>query len=251
MLSSSASRRTRSASREARSTARGSRSTTRGSRSTARAPRLVAGAALVAAAAFTLTACGGSNDADQPVAQVSASATSAAVSLDQPFAKPNLTLTDSDGKPFDLAKETAGKPTLLYFGYTHCPDVCPTTMSDIAEAKRSLPQAEQAEVRVVFVSTDPTRDTPQRLKAWLGAQDPSFIGLTGDFSTIQAAARSLGVAVEKPVKQKDGSYAVTHGAEVFAFSPKDGKAHFLYTSGVSVSDYEQGLKALVKGGVPS
>jgi protein SCO1 len=215
-----------------------------------RTHRLAIGAALAVAAALTLSACGSSASDNQPIASVSASPTTAAVVLDQPFAKPDLQLTDSQGQPYDLAKETAGKPTLLYFGYTHCPDVCPTTMSDIAAAIRRLPAAEQSAVQVVFVTTDPDRDTPQRLKAWLGAQDPAFTGLTGSFSTIQAAARSLGVMVEPPVKEKDGSISVEHGAEVFAFSPTDNKAHFLYTAGVSVDQYAHDLPKLIKGQTP-
>lgn len=218
-----------------------------------RKTRLISGAALVAAAAFTLTACGtsaSSDGADGPIAQVSATPTTAAVVLDQPFAKPNLVLTDSQGKSFNLIKDTAGKPTLLYFGYTHCPDVCPTTMADIADAKSKLPTTERDRLQVVFVTTDPVRDTPKRLAAWLGAQDPSFIGLTGKFATIQAAARSLGVLVAKPVREKDGSYSVEHGAEVFAFSPKDNKAHFLYTAGVSVSQYDKDMPKLIAGETP-
>jgi protein SCO1/2 len=219
-----------------------------------RSNRLTGGALLAGAAALTLTACGTSSPAqgNAPAAVVSSTANpdSAAITLDQPFAKPDLDLTDSDGKPFDLVKETAGKPTLLYFGYTHCPDVCPTTMADIADAKSKLPTAERSRLQVVFVSTDPTRDTPQRLKAWLGAQDPAFIGLTGKFAAIQAAAHSLGILVEKPVKEKDGSISVEHGAEVFAFSPKDNKAHFLYTAGVTVKQYEHDMPDLIKGVTP-
>ncbi|MCQ4083175.1 SCO family protein [Streptomyces sp. RB6PN25] len=219
-----------------------------------RARRLVAGAALVAAAALTLTACGSSSgdsgSSDQPVASVSGGSSSGAVPLDPPFAKPAAQLTDNHGKPFDLAKETAGRPTLIYFGYTHCPDVCPTTMADIGNAARTLPATEQRQLQVIFITTDPQRDTPQRLTQWLGAMDPSFIGLTGDFATIQAAARSVGVDVEKPVKEKDGSISVTHGSEVLAFSPKDNKAHFLYTAGVSVSQYTTGIRKLVKGETP-
>jgi protein SCO1/2 len=221
-----------------------------------RSPRhLAAGLALVAAAAVTLTACGsssgsGGNNSDQPVASVSGGSSSGAVPLDPPFAKPAAKLTDNHGRPFDLVKDTEGKPTLVYFGYTHCPDVCPTTMADIGNAARSLPAAEQHQLRVIFVTTDPQRDTPQRLTQWLGAMDPDFIGLTGDSATIQAAARSVGIDVEKPVKEKDGSISVTHGSEVLAFSPKDDKAHFLYTAGVSVSQFTTGVQQLVKGRTP-
>ncbi|MCL2551849.1 MAG: SCO family protein [Actinomycetia bacterium] len=214
----------------------------------------VAAAALTAACALTLAGCGssgsGSSAADAGnVADVSGS-TKAGTLLDTPFAKPDITLTDNHGKPFDLVKQTAGRPTLLFFGYTHCPDVCPTTMSDIALAKSRLPAADQAKLRVVFVSSDPERDTPARLDAWLGAMDKSFIGLTGKFSVIQAAARSVGVGIEAPVKEKDGSITVTHGAEVLAFWPKDDKGHVLYMSGTTAEQYQHDLPKLIRSEAP-
>jgi protein SCO1/2 len=210
-------------------------------------------AALTATAALLLTACGsssGSGAAVDNVASVSAAAQQPGTLLDTPFAKPALVLTDNHGKPYDLVKQTAGHPVLLYFGYTHCPDVCPTTMSDIALAKAKLPKADQDKLRVVFVSSDPTRDTPARLNAWLGAIDKSFIGLTGKFSTIQAAARSVGVGIDAPVKEKDGSITVTHGAEVLAFWPKDDKAHVLYMSGVTAEQYAHDLPKLIRSEAP-
>lgn len=170
--------------------------------------------------------------------------------LDTPFDKPDMILTDTHGKKYDLVKETAGKPTLLFFGYTHCPDVCPTTMSDIAIAKSKLPKAEQAALTVVFVSTDPERDTPPRLGAWLGAMDKTFVGLTGDFATIQAGARTLGIDVEKPVKEKDGSITVMHGAQVMAYSPKDDKAHVLYMSGTTSQQFAADLPKIIQGRTP-
>jgi protein SCO1/2 len=184
------------------------------------------------------------------VADVSAPAQQAGVLLDTPFTKPALVLTDNHGKPFDLVKQTAGHPVLLYFGYTHCPDVCPTTMSDIALAKSKLSPADQAALRVVFISSDPTRDTPARLNAWLGAMDKSFIGLTGPFTTIQAAARTLGVGIDPPVKEKDGSITVTHGAEVLAFWPKDDKAHVLYMSGTTAAQFQHDLPKIIRSEAP-
>ncbi|MGN5381161.1 SCO family protein [Streptomyces lasalocidi] len=184
------------------------------------------------------------------VSSPSSSAPSGTVTLDPPDAKPALTLTDQNGHPYDLVKRTAGHPTLLYFGYTHCPDVCPTTMADIALAARRLPAADRHGLRVVFVSTDPSRDTPQRLKQWLGAIDPSFTGLTGGFAAIQKAARALGVGISPPVKHEDGTVTVSHGAEVFAFSPKDDKAHLFYTSGTPEQRYAADLPKIVKGENP-
>lgn len=214
--------------------------------------------AFAAACALILTGCGssassGGSDSTAnagALAAVKGGNTQPGTLLDTPFAKPQLRLTDNHGKPFDLVKQTAGLPMLLYFGYTHCPDVCPTTMSDIALAKAKLPKADQAELRVVFVSSDPQRDTPARLTEWLGSMDKSFIGLTGDFSTIQAAARSLGVGIEAPVKEKDGSVTVTHGAEVLAFWPKDDKGHVLYMSGTTAEQYAHDLPKIIRSEAP-
>ncbi|SEG45491.1 protein SCO1/2 [Actinacidiphila yanglinensis] len=206
-------------------------------------------AALTASAALLLTGCGGSSSGSgsNAAAVVSTEASQGpGVVLDTPFAKPGLVLTDNHGKSFDLVKQTAGHPVLIYFGYTHCPDVCPTTMSDIALAKSKLPAAEQARLQVVFISSDPDRDTPARLNAWLGAIDKSFIGLTGKFSTIQAAARSLGVGIDPPVKEKDGSVTVTHGAEVLGFWPKDNKAHVLYMAGTTADQYARELPKIIR-----
>jgi protein SCO1/2 len=209
----------------------------------------IAATALVAACALALTGCGGSEAAGN-VATVSGADAKAGTLLDTPFTKPALLLTDNHGKPYDLVKQTAGHPTLLFFGYTHCPDVCPTTMSDLALAKSRLSAADQAELRVVFVSSDPERDTPARLNAWLGAMDKSFIGLTGGFATIQAAARSVGVGIDAPVKEKDGSVTVTHGAEVLAFWPKDDKGHVLYMSGTTAEQYQADLPELIRSEAP-
>ncbi|MFI0718016.1 SCO family protein [Streptomyces sp. NPDC021224] len=215
-----------------------------------------ASVALAAACALLLGGCGGSGSSgssgqdSRPAADVSTEASQPGTLLDTPFTKPQLHLTDNQGKPFDLVKQTAGHPVLLFFGYTHCPDVCPTTMSDIALAKAKLPAADQAKLRVVFVSTDPDRDTPARLTEWLGAMDKSFIGLTGDFTTIENAARSVGVGIAPPVKEKDGSITVTHGAEVLAFWPKDDKAHVLYMSGTTAAQFAHDLPKLIRSEAP-
>ena len=95
------------------------------------------------------------------------------------MAKPSGTLTADDGKSFNLRADTRGIVTLLYFGYTHCPDLCPLTMSNTSVAMRMLPRADQAKIRVLFVSVDPGRDTAARLRSWLGGFDPAFIGLRG------------------------------------------------------------------------
>ncbi|MFE9677718.1 SCO family protein [Streptomyces sp. NPDC006259] len=213
-----------------------------------------AAAALLAAATLTLSACAGDDSGDSgstPVAVVSEDSSQQAVTvLDQPFTKPDLVLTDTQGKPYDLRKETAGRPTLVYFGYTHCPDVCPLTMNNIAVAKKQLSKADQDALRVVFVTTDPDRDTPAALGAWLKGIDSQVVGLTGDFATVQTAARSLGISIEPPHKDKNGKIVSTHGTQVIAFSPKNDGGYLLYGEDATVDDYTKDLPRIVKGQNP-
>ncbi|MFG3022856.1 SCO family protein [Streptomyces sp. NPDC048254] len=211
-----------------------------------------AAAALLAAATLTLSACGSGDDGKSPVTVVAGDTSNkAATILDQPFEKPDLVLTDTHGKKYDLRAETKGRPTLIYFGYTHCPDVCPLTMNNLAVAKKALSKADQAKLRVVFVTTDPTRDTPAELGKWLKGIDSQFIGLTGDFSTIQAGARTLGISIEPTHKdKKTGKTVSVHGTQVIAFSPKTDGGYVLYGEDATVDDYTKDLPKLVKGENP-
>ncbi|MFQ3559575.1 SCO family protein [Streptomyces gramineus] len=211
-----------------------------------------AAAALLAAATLTLSACGSGDDATSPVTVVAGDTSNkAATVLDQPFTKPDLVLTDTHGKKYDLRAETKGRPTLVYFGYTHCPDVCPLTMNNLAVAKKALPKADQEKLRVVFVTTDPGRDTPAELGKWLKGIDPEFIGLTGDFPTIQAGARSIGISIEPTHKdKKTGKTVSVHGTQVMAFSPKTDGGYVLYGEDATVDDYTKDLPKLIKGENP-
>ncbi|MEU0408040.1 SCO family protein [Streptomyces griseorubiginosus] len=215
--------------------------------------KMFAAAALVAAATLTLSACGSGDDSASPVSVVSEEAGSdkAATVLDQPFEKPDLVLTDTQGKKYDLRAATKGRPTLIYFGYTHCPDICPLTMNNIAVAKKQLPKAEQDKLSVVFVTTDPARDTPAELGKWLKGIDPQFVGLTGDFATIQAAARTLGISIEPTHKdKKTGKTVSVHGTQVVAFSPKTDAGYVLYGEDATVDDYTKDLPKIIKGQNP-
>ncbi|MDH6517939.1 protein SCO1/2 [Streptomyces sp. SAI-135] len=216
--------------------------------------KMFAAAALVAAATLTLTACGSGDDSgSSPVSVVSEEAGSdkAATVLDQPFEKPDLVLNDTKGEKYDLRKETNGRPTLIYFGYTHCPDICPLTMNNIAVAKKQLPKSEQDKLTVVFVTTDPARDTAAELGKWLKGIDTGFVGLTGDFATIQASARTLGISIEPTHKdKKTGKTVSVHGTQVVAFSPKTDKGYVLYGEDATVDDYTKDLPKLIKGQNP-
>ncbi|MGW0930337.1 SCO family protein [Streptomyces sp. NPDC002644] len=210
-------------------------------------------AAALLAATLTLSACTSGESAPEKPASAVTEVTpddKAATVLDTPFEKPDLVLTDTDGKEFDLREQTQGRPTLVYFGYTNCPDVCPLTMNNIAVAKKQLPQEQQDELRVVFVTTDPERDTAEELGSWLKGIDTDIVGLTGDFATIQAGARTLGISIEEPVKEKDGTVVSTHGTQVVAFSPKTDEGYVLYGEETTVDDYTADLPKLIKGENP-
>ena len=210
--------------------------------------RTLFGGALAVGAGLLLTACGSSGSGSGSNAQSAVSANGGAPSpyqgvlLPRTFDKPDVTLTDTSGKPYNLVQRTAGRAMLLYFGYTHCPDVCPTTMGDIAVALSKLPAAQQQQIDVVFISTDPTVDTPSTIQTWLNSFNPKFIGLTGDINTIIKAAQSVGVFVAAP---KAGQEPV-HGAEVLGFFPSDNKAHVLYTSGVPWQDFAHDLPLMIR-----
>ncbi|MCX2967893.1 MULTISPECIES: SCO family protein [Streptomyces] len=220
-----------------------------------RARRAGAALTLTAALAAGVAACGGPADpaaeGERPAAEVSGGSEPArATVLDTPFPKPDLVLTDTTGETYEFVEETRGKPTLIYFGYTNCPDVCPTTVSNIAYAESTLSEAEQEELQVVFVTTDPERDTPESLGEWLRGAAPGATGLTGDFATIQAGARTLGISIEPSVKKENGEIESMHGSQVLYFSPEDDKAHVLYTEDTNADTYAEDLPKLVKGELP-
>lgn len=153
-------------------------------------------------------------------------------------------LTDDHGRPFDFTKDTRDKLVYLYFGYTHCPDVCPLTMAYIEAALRRQEPAARRRIEVVFVTVDPRRDTPAVLRRWLGRYDASFVGLTGTQHQIRAAEQSSGVPLAPPEKPKGADYAVQHSSLVFAYSP-DGRAHVVYAEGFSPRDYAHDMPILL------
>jgi protein SCO1/2 len=160
------------------------------------------------------------------------------VNLPTPYHRPSFTLTDTSGARYDFTTATKGRPTLLYFGYTHCPDVCPTTMADIAVALRSVPADLAKQVQVVFVTTDPKRDTGPVIRTWLDHFDTdlttTFVGLTGDQSTLDQAQLSAGV----PVAEDDGQ---THSALLLLYGADD-KAHVAFDSGNTPQDIVHDLE---------
>lgn len=164
-----------------------------------------------------------------------------------PIPKPDFTLTTTDGKPFAFQQETEGKVALLFFGYTSCPDVCPVHLANIAAALKKLGPEVNNGIRVVFVTTDPARDTPETMRAWLDKFDPRFIGLTGDSVAIAGAMRQLklGAAIREPGATED-TYTIGHSTLVLAFT-RDNMAHVVYPFGIRQADWARDLQLLVKG----
>jgi protein SCO1/2 len=165
--------------------------------------------------------------------------------LPAPLAKPEFVLTDTDHRPFDFRRETDGYLTLLFFGYTHCPDVCPVHMANLGAVIEQLPPSVAERIRVVFVTTDPARDTPERLRQWLDNFDPRFVGLTGDTAQIAAAERALSLPTsEFGPRDSTGAYEVGHAAAVVAFTPDD-LGHVLYPFGIRQADWANDLPKLL------
>lgn len=140
--------------------------------------------------------------------------------------RPSFTLTDTAGQPYDFAAQTSGQLTFVFFGYTHCPDACPITMASLTSALSQLPGTS---ARVVFVTTDPSRDTPEVLKQWLGGYPAvDVVGLTGSLAELEAAQKAVGISTaiaEAP--DANGKYNVGHSTAMQVYTPDD-QQHLAY-----------------------
>jgi protein SCO1/2 len=204
-------------------------------------------AVLAVSAGLVLAGCGGDASAgaeghDHGSTEAPATVSGAAnpysgLHLQQPYQKPSFTLTDTTGAPYDFAARTGAGPTLLFFGYTNCPDVCPTTMADAMVGLRTVDPTVAAETTVVFVTTDPARDTPPVLGAFLDQFDADlptqFVGLTGDQGQIEAAQLAAGV----PLAEDMGK---THSALLLLYGT-DGEADVAFDAGNSGRDIAHDL----------
>jgi protein SCO1 len=158
--------------------------------------------------------------------------------------KPNFTLTDTTGHPYRLAARTRGKLVYLYFGYTHCPDVCPLTMANLAAALRRKPAAIRRRTDVVFVTVDPHRDTRSVLRAWLARYGEPFVGLTGSQAEIRRAEIAARVPLAPAERQRGLDYSVAHSSLMLTYSP-DNRAHVVYSQGFTAADYAHDMPILL------
>jgi protein SCO1/2 len=159
-------------------------------------------------------------------------------------ARPDFVLTAMNGDDFRFRSDTEGNLALLFFGYTFCPDICPVHMASLAAVKRDLSADQQRRMRVVFVTADPKRDTPERLKAWLGNFDPDFIALRGSEAEVDSIMLDLGLpgAIRDTLAGPD--YAVGHASQVIAFPPGDA-FRVIYPFGTRQADWQHDLPKLL------
>lgn len=160
-----------------------------------------------------------------------------------PKPAPDFALTDAEGREFRLSDQR-GRSVLLFFGYTSCPDVCPTTLAEFKQVRTALgPQAER--VRFVFISVDPERDTPAKMLEYARAFDPSFIGLSGSEEQLAQIWRDFGVVRQKEDAGSAGGYFVTHTARVFGVDPA-GNLRVTFPFGADPADIASDLRHLLR-----
>ncbi|HEY0665799.1 MAG TPA: SCO family protein [Gallionella sp.] len=158
------------------------------------------------------------------------------------FTQADFQLTDHNGKPRTLA-DFRGKVTVLFFGYTHCPDVCPTTLADMAQVMRMLGK-DAARVQVLFVTVDPERDRPGLLKQYAPAFDPSFLSLYGDAQATQRAAAAFDIKYEK--QPTASGYSVDHSAGTYLIDPQ-GRVRLLAPYGQRAGWLAEDIRLLLAG----
>ncbi len=218
--------------------------------------RRVLGLGAAVSAGAVLAGCGLSAGSSQDTsAEPAAKGDWAGSLLDPPFEKPDFTFTDFDGKPFPLRERTEGRLTVLFFGYTSCPDICPVYLNTIARAIEGIGSGPGSRPLVLFVGVDVARDTPAVMKKYLGNIDPTFIGLTGTGTTkaeveamiVDALADLYEAAPVIGVPDQNGDYVVGHPAASYVFSP-DNKAHRRYLSAqIHQSQWVKDLPRLDEG----
>jgi protein SCO1/2 len=164
--------------------------------------------------------------------------------LDEPVAVPDFTLTDQDGKPFHLSDQH-GNVILLFFGYTQCPDVCPTTLATWRKVHEALGDDAQR-VKFVFVTVDPERDTPERLALHVHAFNPEFFGLSGAPDDLEAVYEVFDVYYEKDTSSGSAAgYLISHTATTFVLDT-EGQWRLRETYGTPVEDIVKDIQQLLQ-----
>ncbi|MGQ0630091.1 MAG: SCO family protein [Sporichthyaceae bacterium] len=236
-----------------------------------------AAAAATLALGLVLTGCGGDEaQSTGAVASISNVDTGAGLpgiegvhgTVDPIIARPAQQLKATDGTSFSLAERPTDELTVVFWGYTNCPDICPTTMADLARARDALPVEMRERVKVVFITEDPTRDDPAFLRTWLDRYDPEFTALIGGNPATEEMLTALHLpqttgepsdehegehdgehgtghgSATGPVKGLGGEYLVDHTGVVYAFVPGSSGA-VVYTGGVTIEQYTADFLSLL------
>ena len=164
--------------------------------------------------------------------------------IQEPFPAPDFTLTDGSGQPYRLSDQR-GKLLLIFFGFTYCPDVCPTTLADMKQIRERLGKdAEQVEF--VFITVDPERDVPEKVGQYVAAFDSAFTGLSGDEGQLEPVWKAYGVYRNLNKESPDDkNYSVDHSSRVYLVDPS-GNLRLTYTFGTPVDDILQDVRYLLK-----
>ena len=219
------------------------------------ADRRFRGFAAVAAAVAVLglSACGGAGTDDgRIVSGFSESGDDGmhGAVLTEPYTWPQGSLVDTAGDDVEL-REGLEKPlTLVFFGYSQCPDICQAVMADLASAMGRLDESEAADVATWFITTDPARDDPAVLREYLDRFDPEFEGFTGELADIVEIAEAVHVPIEKGPRLPSGGYDVTHGTAILGVTA-DGVVPILWTEGTSAAKLAEDITVILDGGVPT
>lgn len=197
-------------------------------------PRLRGALAAVLLALLALTGCGSDKSVDL-----------AGTVVNPPFEVAGDALTTTDGDPYSLSKDTTAPLTLVFFGYTRCPDICPAVLSSIASGLSKLSAAQQEQVKLVFITTDPQRDSPAVLADYVSRFSDKFQGLTGDLDTVTKVAKSIGIFVDDGTNLPGGGYDPnSHGTYVIGLNDRH-EAPIFWNGETSPAQFAKDIAFLV------
>jgi protein SCO1/2 len=213
--------------------------------------RLLMGGLVLALVLPLLASCGGSESSaadsgaaasEQPVYQPPTEGTP----IEPPRELMDFTLPNQDGEPMSLS-DLRGEPTLIYFGYTYCPDICPTTLADVRRAKRALDE-QGIDVNVLMVSVDPGRDTAEVLNRYLSNFDEDFVGMTADMQTMRQIGADYGLYVNKvEIEGTTADYLIDHSAATYLVD-SEGNLVMMYGYGIPPEVIAEDVQTLVEEG---
>jgi len=195
------------------------------------------------ALAALLGGCAGGQPEGRADVRVNGASGWAGTAVTASYPLPDQTFTDTSGDDVVPAEDAADGVTLVFFGYSHCPDICNVVLANIASALRGSPASVRDSTRMLFVTTDPARDTPPVVRDYLDRFDPAFDGLVAPVRTVEQAAEQLHMSYERP-DGSTGGYEVEHGTYTTAFV--DGEATVVWSDTTPVADLRADLRRLAR-----